>query len=140
MTTIAFDGKTLACDTQLTGSYINQVGVNKFMESKTKIVAFAGIYSEALIVAKYALSRKGKDKAKEAVLEYSVIEINKKTGKATLYENSLNGFELNGPIAIGSGGDFAMGAMLSGSNAEEAVRIAIKCDPFTGGEIIKFEL
>ncbi|ODT84837.1 hypothetical protein [Phenylobacterium sp. SCN 70-31] len=37
--------------------------------------------------------------------------------------------------AIGSGSEFALGAMAMGASAEEAVRAAIKHDCYSGGEI-----
>jgi 20S proteasome alpha/beta subunit len=37
--------------------------------------------------------------------------------------------------AIGSGSDYAMGAMAHGASAEEAVRIAAAFDAYTGGKI-----
>lgn len=37
--------------------------------------------------------------------------------------------------AIGSGSPFALGAMAAGKSAYDAVRIAAKFDPFTGGRI-----
>jgi ATP-dependent HslUV protease subunit HslV len=39
--------------------------------------------------------------------------------------------------AVGSGQNFAMGAMLAGASAEEAVKIAIKLDPYSGGKLKK---
>jgi hypothetical protein len=39
------------------------------------------------------------------------------------------------PCAIGSGQDVAIGAMEAGAPPEHAVAIAIRRDPFTGGEI-----
>lgn len=43
--------------------------------------------------------------------------------------------EVAAPFAIGSGAQFAIGAMHAGCNAFEAVEIAAKCDAFTGGRI-----
>ena len=43
-------------------------------------------------------------------------------------------------IAIGSGGDLAMGAMGAGSTARQAVEIAARFDCFTGGNIDEFRL
>jgi hypothetical protein len=37
--------------------------------------------------------------------------------------------------AIGSGGAYAMGAMAHGATAEEAVRTAMRWDPYTGGDV-----
>ena len=44
-------------------------------------------------------------------------------------------FPASDPFAIGSGQDFAMGAMYSGKTAVEAVRIAIKLDANSGGPV-----
>lgn len=41
------------------------------------------------------------------------------------------------PIAIGSGGELATGAMLAGADPMTAVRIASARDPFTGGRFIE---
>lgn len=38
-------------------------------------------------------------------------------------------------VALGSGADFAMGAMAHGATAVEAVRAAMHLDPWTGGNI-----
>lgn len=44
------------------------------------------------------------------------------------------------PVAIGSGQNYAYGAMEAGAPPEEAVRIACKRDPFSGGQITAFHL
>lgn len=41
-------------------------------------------------------------------------------------------------VAIGSGGEIALGAMAYGASAEEAVKISIKHDCHSGGEVAKF--
>lgn len=43
-------------------------------------------------------------------------------------------------MAIGSGGDFALGAYMAGANLVESVEIAIKCDVYCGGGIDLMEL
>jgi ATP-dependent protease HslVU (ClpYQ) peptidase subunit len=43
--------------------------------------------------------------------------------------------EVGAPAAIGSGKDFAMGAMLAGASPDRAVEIAIELDPYTGGTV-----
>lgn len=42
--------------------------------------------------------------------------------------------------AIGSGGKAALGAMYMSASPEQAVEIAIKIDPLSGGTIVKLEL
>lgn len=44
------------------------------------------------------------------------------------------------PFAFGSGADYAIGAMMAGANAAKAVQIAIACDVNCGGEIDAIEL
>lgn len=48
---------------------------------------------------------------------------------------SMIPMKFKGPYAIGSGEEFAMGAMLAGSTAADAVRIASKLDVYTGGPV-----
>lgn len=43
--------------------------------------------------------------------------------------------KFKGPYAIGSGEEYAMGAMLAGCSALEAVKIAAKLDVYTGGPV-----
>jgi len=56
------------------------------------------------------------------------------------YEGYCEPIELDVPMAVGSGSTFAMGAMLAGATPEEAVHIAMKLDPYTGGEVLVYEL
>ncbi|MBB3227014.1 ATP-dependent protease HslVU (ClpYQ) peptidase subunit [Luteibacter sp. Sphag1AF] len=44
-------------------------------------------------------------------------------------------YEVSRTFAAGSGQQFAMAAMISGKSAADAVRIAAKLDPFTGGPV-----
>lgn len=52
-------------------------------------------------------------------------------------------FEVDGTIewrapyfAMGSGKEFALGAMYAGASAEEAVKAAMKFDPYSGGKVM----
>ena len=44
------------------------------------------------------------------------------------------------PAAIGSGAPYAIAAMACGKNAMDAVKIAKKFDPYTGGRITSIKL
>lgn len=62
----------------------------------------------------------------------------KPSGEVFLASDSVH---FSGPItsdcyAIGSGCDFAMGAMLAGASSEEAVRIACRLDPHCGEPVM----
>lgn len=60
--------------------------------------------------------------------------------KTNLYYGSHDGLvhDLSDKLfyAIGSGGDFAMGALAAGSTAREAVKIASDYDPGCGGPVV----
>lgn len=61
----------------------------------------------------------------------------KPNGDVFLASNSLY---FSGPLtcdcyAVGSGCDYALGAMLFGASAEDAVRVAMKLDPHCGGDV-----
>lgn len=54
-----------------------------------------------------------------------------------LYLQKINSCK---PYAVGSGEQFALGAMYAGASAEEAVKIASKMDIRTGGRVQKINL
>lgn len=57
-------------------------------------------------------------------------------GTIKLYEGEGDFYEVPADrIALGSGGHFAYGAMEMGATAEEAVAVAIKRDPCSGGRV-----
>lgn len=61
-------------------------------------------------------------------------------GKLFYVNESLEPVEVGAPCAVGSGMDFAIGAMEHGATPEEAVGIASKRDPGTGGTITVLSL
>lgn len=70
--------------------------------------------------------------------EALVIDLN--TGKCYMYENRLYPYEVHPPFAIGSGFKYAMGALLAGATATQAVEIAIRLDKNSGGPIQTIDL
>lgn len=61
-------------------------------------------------------------------------------GQIIYYGDGLEGLPIDAPAAVGSGDRFALGAMDAGANAKDAVRCAIKRDPFSAGEITVLHL
>lgn len=54
-------------------------------------------------------------------------------------------FHPSGPLmgpwfAIGSGEDYAVGALRMGATAEEAVEVGMEFDPWTGGDVVRLRL
>ena len=125
MTTIAWDGETLAADGQVTSSFIGQNDSKKIFTKGGKVFAFCGTYSEG-----YGFLKRGQPIECDTI----VLEFGDKSGIA-IYHEKNGSHPIKAPYAIGSGCDFAMGAMLAGCNAVDAVKIAAKLDPYTGGRI-----
>lgn len=73
---------------------------------------------------------------------FSILHVEAKTGAIYRYEN---GYYASGPLfadyyAIGSGAEFAMGAMAAGCDAIAAVTVAIMLDVWSGGSIQMLKL
>ena len=61
-------------------------------------------------------------------------------GELTVYENYYNVFPVDKPYAIGTGAEYALCALDAGASAEEALKIAMKRDVYTGGEVYSLHL
>lgn len=134
MTTIAFDGKTVAAD-RLVDEWMN---VGKLFKLKDgRIVTGAGFYDQVVEVVAW-LKRGGGESDRPALAEGedqdSDILVIHPDGKA---------YWLTWPylrpvlvrdkfIAVGSGAKLALGAMAAGADARRAVQIACRFDPASG--------
>ena len=141
MTTIALDANGFIAADSLT-TFGNERGRN----AQTKIVRYGDVlYAFAgLTTAKHALARwhsEGADPDKQPKFgenpdhEWTMLVIRASSPVLYYHAGSAYGMEIEPPFAIGSGGNFALGAMWAGSSAEEAVEIATHLDVKTGGKI-----
>lgn len=142
MSTIAYDGKMLAFDTLMVdGSRRDLEPVMKMVLVKEGAYCYAGGVGEYGIVHLFQRwIRDGGD----------FPELCSKEGRKNCYfvaihsNGELHEFEsteypilkTRNHFAVGSGGGFALGAMLHGATALEAVNIAVSVDVFTGGKVI----
>ncbi len=143
MTTIAYDGKTLASDTQGSCSFIEQHKFLKIHETPEYWIAGSGSYCHTLEWIdwfKGGFEGKFTPSGEENNLG-GLFLVEKQTGLLAVYcptsphpivpsSHCIN--------AMGSGEQFAMGAMLGGCSAEQAVIIASQLDANTGevGQVI----
>lgn len=138
MTTIATDGKTIAADGLSTsGDMVTDTNVRKLTRLPDgSIVAGCG----ELAAMKQAIDCLHAPNAHPDDLtgEFTLIRV-AGDGTITRYEGSLFGITTTAPAAIGSGREFALGAMLAGKPPKEAVEIACRCDVYSGGEILVME-
>lgn len=136
MTTIAYREGVLAGDSQATDSQKWQcVKVYRLdTEAGELLVGYCGE-----VFAAHVFMRWLTDGGREPDLgneQFEAIVISAKTGRVTMWNQSLVPFRPRGKFfAIGSGGPVAMGAMHKGADAVEAVKIACKVDPYTGGPV-----
>lgn len=132
MTTIATDGKTIACDSYLTDHHT--IGhVDKLFEVPGGWLGVAGAYSSAVRFVEW-LRAEDKEADEPDLTDVSAILL-APTG-VYMYEGCNTPYKLVGPFnAVGSGSQAALAAMHLGASPTEAVNVAAKVDPYTGGRI-----
>ena len=134
MTTVAWDGKSIAADRQLG----HRMEVGKLFRLKSGgILGGAGWYSQIVeVVAWLNEGAKPADKpkfpdAEESGSDFLLIEPD--GSPYWLTWPFLRRVKINETYsAIGSGCEYALGAMANGASAKRAVEIACKFDPSTG--------
>lgn len=152
MTTIAYDGKTLAADSQTTqdGIRLSNSAVKIFspwnetwaVEGK-QIAAFgiAGDLHAANDLRKamesFAGHHAGDPFAKGITFAFIAIAEDRTVFVGGKYSDDDRSWvvQAEAPVAVGTGGDFALGAMAAGSKAEDAIRIASKFDVNTNDSV-----
>ncbi len=142
MTTIAWDGSTMSCDSLQVGNYIDRIDADKIYELGDGLLGIAGDLAKGLEFLTWMRDGSDPDTFHKLGLD------SKSTMEALVcssegcfyYSESYIGVPVGFPAAIGSGSGFAMGAMMHCADSRKAVEIACKLDPRSGGEIITHEL
>lgn len=135
MTTCTWDGKRISADTRsITGAVIDQAPCQKIFQKKGIYCAIAGDVATALIVMEYLLKDKRKAERPELDAEdiFQIMLVSK--DRCEYYSCSLDPSPMAAPCAIGSGGDYALAAMLCGKSGPQSIQVAAKMDPYTGVE------
>lgn len=164
MTTIAYDGKTLAADSQTTtmpsGAIMpgSEKKIHRFGDVRFGCAGSAALcqafveeimgsspanfsYSKELLKETYVkvLEEHRKFMSNEKAIDksqFAVIAIYDEFPDVVVQISPSGTTSLSTPCAIGSGGKYALAGMLMGLNAKKAVKLARKMDAFTGGKII----
>lgn len=143
MTTIAWDGRTLAGDKQATcGGLIHTT--TKIFKHQTGLYGITGHFAHGLAVYKWVIETNSDPKSYPANLsndEYGyLLHINKK-GEIICYEGHPTPVKMEDRFyAIGSGREYATAAMHCGKTAIEAVQIASIYNTGSGQGIDSFTL
>jgi hypothetical protein len=137
MTTIAWDGKTLAADSRATSNGMPYKVVKIFILVDGSLFAGSGDYGQIIAVKEW-LENPGMQKPDVSdfagllvTTDGVLFKLEDTLGRLPVYE----AFH-----AIGSGRDFAMAAMHCGRTAREAIDIASLYDVFTGGDVVAFDI
>ena len=142
MTTIVFDGKTVAADTLAVDHYGLRSTFHKIIENKEWLAGLAGDLASSV---KWEKATRGM--TLDEVLDYgyptwvkdtddpAMLLIERETG--TIWKHYTGVFCAHHGVthAIGSGRDYALAAMYLGKNAKEAVQVAAHFDNYTGSNI-----
>jgi hypothetical protein len=133
MTTVAFDGKTLAAD-RLMGSWLNVCKLFRLKDGR--VAAGSGNNFDAIreiiawLDAKSPTSKRPEIDAADAP---DILLVNAKGVLQWMTWPYSRGMEVREPFfAIGSGAEFALGALAAGCSARRAVAIACRFDAHSG--------
>lgn len=131
MTTIAYDGRSLAGDTQT--SLFNDRYVKVRTLSDGRLYGACGELQDMIAVRQWLEFSGDKPKVEDG---FACIVI--AAGECLHYENKLVAMPVAHPhFAVGSGRDFAMAAMQLGKSAAEAITVAHALDIHTGAEVVE---
>lgn len=134
MTTLAFKDGILATESRSTmNGWVTHDGVQKIRVVEGRCFAVVGALAQAMRFID-ALAA-GKKKMPDMEASCHVAEL-LPTGELKIYEDG-GAFVLpsDGPTAYGSGTPAAMAAFHMGACAVEAVEVACKVDPYSGGPV-----
>lgn len=143
MTTIVFRDGILASDTRAFSGHSTPIGDKQKIFQHERSGALIGISTNTPglgeQVAAWFLDDKNPDLAPglgpNDGLDAIEIDVD---GNVFVYNDSLNPTgPLDAPFfAVGSGANYALGAMIMGATAAQGVETAMRCDPWTGGKLI----
>jgi ATP-dependent HslUV protease subunit HslV len=135
MTTIAYQNGVMAGDSQANYNDTQVGRLTKVIKVNGMLAGAAGDLQDVQIFFDW-VTHGMHDTNKPEELNFVGMVVTK-TGKVLQFDKKVVAFEIEAPFhAIGSGREFAIGAMEAGASAYQAVVAAAKYDNSTGGEII----
>jgi len=140
MTTVAYDGRYIACDGRAASAAGRVVSdkFKKYIEIDDMIIFFSGTVADIEPLVEI-INERGSDDICEASLivvdKHGLVAVEQDdTGK--IHRLPLDDVD---NFAIGSGADFAISAMDLGEDAKDAVSYAMTRDVYSGGNITVFD-
>ena len=139
MTTIAYRNGVLASDSASTVELAHTNGVRKiFRLSDGSLIGFSGTLSRFL---KWLEWHEDEDGPEPSLMETNAIRV-WPNGRLATIENGaiINHLKRSDYAAIGTGSEFALGAMAHGAGARAAVAAAIQHDALSRGPVVSLRL
>lgn len=133
MTTIAARDGIVAFDSQATGDYVDSV--KKCLKRGNTVIGVTGDYIAGYDFAVRYLAGEADEFQMSSHDDFECLVADSEGLWLVDCKGRRAPCGSAGFTAIGSGGAAAMAAMYMGASAEEAVKIAAKVDPYTGGRI-----
>lgn len=142
MTTIASDGKTVAADGQCTAGHeilcTNRVKLEAWGDC---VLAFSGAIALQPVAFRWFKDGAVPEKVEGALKDKDWTLTVFRDGTASYYRNDCPyPLEVPYPFSIGSGEDYAMGALMAGTTSRAAIEIACAKDTMTSGKITVVEI
>ena len=136
MTTCIWDGEFICADTRsMTGDVIDQGPCQKIFQKNGVYCAISGDLAEAVVVVKRLLQPQ-KPSADDVHLveegEWQIFLVSET--RSEYYGGTLLPAPMAAPFAIGTGGSYALAALLAGKTGPQAIRLACKMDACSGVE------
>lgn len=133
MTTIAYRDGVLASDSDAgRGDYRCAGGSTKIFRTREGACGVTGSIARGMLLVRWLTAEKPEGECPIASDEFTVIHV-KRDGTVDLHEDGGVHQPTFKFMAWGSGMPAALGALYAGATAAEAVQIAMKVDPHTGG-------
>ena len=140
MTTIASVGMQIAADSQCTVGSMVSGYVDKLVETDHGIVGISGPSIAERPFLEFLETGKKPDNADD-IGGFNGLVL-RPGGTVELYCSfeMVQTTDPDFPVAIGSGAEIAVGAMMAGKTADEAVAVACERDCYSGGKISVFSV
>jgi len=136
MTTCVWDGEFICADTRsMTGSVIDQGPCQKVFQKRGVFCAISGDLAEAFIVVQRLLNPQKPTPDDVHLVEegdWQIMLVSET--RAEYYGGTMLPAPMAAPFAIGTGGNYALAALLAGKNGPQAIRLACKMDACSGVE------
>lgn len=133
MTTVVFDGSTVAWDSRITaGTEIITDNAQKRYKYAGRTFWFCGTVGD---MQEFCESYASRETRRDLNVSALVLDLDGLFTTGADSDGRIFRNPVMSAVALGSGGDYALGAISCGKTAKEAVKIASTRDACTGGKI-----